>query len=200
MTIRKAELIDLENICSVHTYSFDKNHFSSVLPKSLLLGFYSELLKNNDFNYVALDEEKNISGFIVAGKNTGSAIDNFIRKSFKPLFFILLKNPGFLFQKIIVYLKKIFTKNEFKSKAEIRLLSIAVKRDASNRGIGTMLVRYFEEELIKNGIFIYGLSVRKHNQNAINFYLKNNFEVEKEFRSAIYFLKRLKQDSREFNG
>lgn len=193
MIIRKAKISDLEDICSVHKYAFDQDHFSSILPQPLLMKFYSELLRNNHYNYIAISEDNKILGFIVAGKNTGSAINNFIKQSLPSLFFILLKNPKFLFQKVMLLINKSIYRNEFHSQAGLRLLSIAVIKDSVHKGIGTQLIRHFEEELIGNDIFVYGLSVKKHNQNAINFYIKNHFEVEKEEKEAFYFVKKLKK-------
>lgn len=194
LIIRKAELTDLENICSIHQYAFDKDHFSTVFSYDLLLKFYTELLNNNDYNYIAVGEKKSIIGFIVAGKNTASAINTFVKKNFFSLLLILLKNPKFLFQKTELMLNKSFQKNEFKSRAELRLLSIAVKKDSANKGTGTQMIRYLEKELVRDNFLLYGLSVRRHNQNAIAFYIKHNFEIEKEFKNAIYFIKKLKKN------
>lgn len=199
MIIRKAEIRDLESICSVHKYAFDKDHFSSILPRPLLIKFYSELLRNNHYNYLAANEDNRILGFIVAGMNTGSAINNFIKQNLLSLFFVLLKNPRFLFQKVRLLINKLIPKNEFHSRARLRLLSIAVIKDSVHKGIGTQLIRHFENELIRNDIFIYGLSVKKHNQNAINFYKKNHFEVEKEEKEAYYFVRNLEENSKPIN-
>jgi ribosomal protein S18 acetylase RimI-like enzyme len=195
MIIRKAKISDLESICSVHKYAFDKDHFSSILPQPLLVKFYSELLRNNHYNYIAINEDNRILGFIVAGRNTGSAINTFIKRSLLSLFLVLLKNPRFLSQKIRLVINKLIYKNEFHSQAGLRLLSIAVIKDSVHKGIGTQLIRHFENELIGNDIFIYGLSVKKHNQNAINFYIKNHFEVEKEEKEAYYFVRKLEKKS-----
>ena len=183
MIIRKAETDDLESICTIHHVAFDKNHFSTLLPDNLLMKFYSYLFSNNKYNYIALDNKNEILGFIVAGHKTGLAIDLFIRENFYSLLFLLLKNPGFLIQKMKYVFKKIFHREQFASMAGLRLLSIAVKKDSEHHGIGTELINHFEKDLIGNGESIY--------QNAIRFYLKNNFEIEKEEKDAIYFIKKL---------
>ena len=191
MIIRKAGIKDISSISSIHHYAFDKNHFSSLLPEEMLTGFYSNLLESNNYNYIALGEDNQILGFIVAGMNTRLSIDTFIKQNPVKLFLVLLKNPKFWFEKLTQFLKKFKSKKVFNSVAGLRLLSIAVKKDSIHKGIGTELLRYFEKELIEDEIFTYGLSVKKHNKSAIQFYFKNNFEIEKDEKEAIYFIKKL---------
>ncbi len=196
MKIRKAGKSDVEKICSIHQYAFDRNHFSSWLPENLLREFYLNLLSDNKYNYIALDDDSEILGFIVAGMNTHKSIDEFVKKNPGQLFLVLLKNPKFWIEKIMLMFRKIKPRVVFRSGAELRLLSIAVKKESGHRGIGTELLSYFENELIKDNIFKYGLSVKKHNQNAINFYYKNKFEVEREEKKALYFIKNLNIDQK----
>ena len=73
----------------------------------------------------------------------------------------------------------------------MRLLAIGVKKDSENKGIGTQLIQYLDHDLIRNGECIYGLSVKKNNTNAIKFYLKNNFKVEREEGNSIYYIKEI---------
>ncbi len=197
MIIRKAEINDIEKICSIHQYAFDKNHFSSLLPKNLLSSFYMNLLNHNQYNYLALENDSDILGFIVAGMNTETSINEFIKKYPGQLFFVLLKNPKFWVEKVKHLLKKYKPGPRFCSGARLRLLSIAVNKKSGHRGVGTELIKFFENELIKDKIFTYGLSVKKHNRIAISFYYKNNFEIEREEKEAIYFIKNLASRNQE---
>lgn len=81
--------------------------------------------------------------------------------------------------------------NQEKSKANFRLHLIAVKKDCIIKNIGRLLLDYFENELIKNEIKLYGLSVRTNNNHAIKFYEKNNFIIEHLSKKSIRYLKYL---------
>ena len=156
----------------------------------MLINFYTTLLQYNNYNYIALDSNEKPLGFIVAGYEIDAAINLFIKRNILSLSFILLKNPKFLYQKLKILLRK-NSNNGFVSKANLRLLAIGVKKDSEHKGIGTQLIQYFDNDLLQNGENKYGLSVKKNNTNAIKFYLKNNFKVEKEDKNSIYYIKEI---------
>lgn len=190
MLIRKAEEKDIKNICTLHAHAFDEDHFTSTLSNDSLSKFYSTLFKYNEYNYVAFDENNILIGFVVAGIKTKYAIDLFIKNNCHVLLLALLKNPHFLFQKIKRFLNR-FIKISKSSNADMRLLSIAVDKNSKEKGIGKALIEYLEENLRKNEIYSYGLSVKKSNIQAIKFYNKNNFSIEIEETNAIYYIKNL---------
>jgi len=190
MIIRKAEEKDIKNICTLHAHAFNEDHFTSTLSNSSLSKFYSTLFKYNNYNFVAYDENNILIGFVVAGNKTNHAIDIFIKDNYHVLLLALIKHPQFLFKKMVGLLKKIINKSK-SSKVEMRLLSIAVSKNSKEKGIGTALIEYLEENLRKNEIYSYGLSVKKSNSNAIKFYDKNNFKIELEEKNALYYLKNL---------
>ena len=190
MLIRKAEEKDIKNICTLHAHAFDEDHFTSTLSNSSLSKFYSTLFKYNNYNFVAYDENNILIGFVVAGNKTKYAIDLFIKDNYHVLLLALLKNPQFLFKKMVSLLKKFINKSK-SSNVEMRLLSIAVSKNSKEKGIGTALIEYLEENLRKNEIYSYGLSVKKSNSNAIKFYNKNNFRIEIEEKNGLYYLKNL---------
>ena len=190
MFIRKAKIDDINSICTLHQYAFNSDYFTSTFSQKMLINFYTMLLKNNDYNYIAIDDKNNPLGFIVAGYKTSATINLFIKKNVLSLSTILLKNPKFLFQKIKILVRR-NSSDKFVSKAKLRLLAIGVKKDSENKGIGTHLIQYLDQDLLRNGENIYGLSVKKNNINAIKFYLKNNFKVEKEDKNSIYYIKEI---------
>ncbi len=190
MIVRKAKIDDIKSICTLHQYAFNSDYFTSTFSPKMLTNFYTMLLKNNDYNYIALDDKDNPLGFIVAGYRTGATVNLFIKKNIISLSIILLMNPKFLFQKLKILLRR-NSPNDFVSKAKLRLLAIGVKKDSENKGVGTQLIQFMDHDLIQNGENVYGLSVKKDNTNAIKFYLKNNFKVEREERNSIYYVKEI---------
>ncbi|MHB8603968.1 MAG: ribosomal protein S18-alanine N-acetyltransferase [Thermoplasmatota archaeon] len=62
---------------------------------------------------------------------------------------------------------------------EARILILAVDSGARKHGLGTRLVRLFEERFRANGIRRINLEVRVSNENAIRLYEKMGFERRK---------------------
>ncbi|MGI5866369.1 MAG: GNAT family N-acetyltransferase [Syntrophaceticus schinkii] len=59
------------------------------------------------------------------------------------------------------------------------------------KGIGSLLLNSFERQLRQSGIKKYGLSVRKQNMPAINFYVSSGFKVYKESDTVLYYYKEI---------
>ena len=74
----------------------------------------------------------------------------------------------------------------------MRILSIAVKKSCKGKGIGSLLLNSFERQLRQSGIKKYGLSVRKQNMPAINFYVSSGFKVYKESDTCFTIIKKYK--------
>ena len=193
MIIRKANIDDVKDISKLHQFAFDKDYFTYMFSTKMLIRFYSTLISLNNYNYLAIDNENNALGFIIAGFKTKASINIFIKKNVLSLSFILLRHPKFLFKKIKTFFQR-NSNNEFISRANLRLLSIAVNKASEQKGVGTKLLEQFEYDLKLNGKDIYGLSVKKNNINAIKFYLKNNFKVEREEKNAIYYIKEVNKN------
>ena len=101
-------------------------------------------------------------------------------------------NPEFLIGKMLAFLTMFVRKNVNNSSAKFRLLSIAISPEAQGKGVSKELIDFFENHLINNNIYFYGLSVKKGNNRAIKFYEKNNFKIEYEKKDGISFVKTLK--------
>jgi ribosomal protein S18 acetylase RimI-like enzyme len=189
--IKKADISDIQNIIDLHLSSFDKNHFSAVFSKEMLERYFKNLLVLNDFNYVFYnDEQKELLGYVIAGFNSQEAVNKFIKKNYFSVVLTLLKNPKFLSEKVSEVGEKIFGK-EIVKKAKCRLYLIAVNEHYKGKGIGKQLINHLENEIRKTGLNLYGLSVRKDNEEAIGFYNQNGYEVEFENSKSIYYIKNI---------
>jgi ribosomal protein S18 acetylase RimI-like enzyme len=188
--IKKANKSDIQNIIDLHLSSFDKHHFSSVFTEKMLEKYFDDLLELNDFNFVFYDDQKELLGYVIAGYNAQEAVDKFIRKNYFTVILTLIKNPRFLSEKVGEVGEKIFG-TKFQMKAKCRLYLIAVNQKFKGKGIGKQLINYLENEIRTNGLNLYGLSVRKDNQEAIGFYNQNGYKVEFENSKSIYYLKEI---------
>lgn len=189
MLIRKISAEDINQIINIHKRTFTKDHFTACFSYSLLKEYLSELLIANDFNYAAFDNGKML-GFLIAGFKSEQVLRNFIKNNFFKISYHLILNPRFLFEKVIEIVRKLLNIKS-KSSENLRLYLIEVDSEFQGIGVGKNLLSYFEEILIAKKIFSYGLSVRKKNFQAINFYEKNNFLREFTNPKSIFFIKKL---------
>ena len=185
--------IKIKQVVLMHKLSYERNHFSSRLPFSLLESFYKHILRGNKYSYTAIDEESGkVLGVLIAGDKTSEYVKIFIEKKIYILALILLINPDLIFAKFKDFIS-LFKNNKkhFNSKIYLRLLNLTVNREFQRNGIGLILLERFEYDLKKNGEGFYGFSVKKNNLKAINFYYKNNSYVEFENKDMIYFVKKI---------
>jgi len=189
--IRRAGIEDINNIIDLHLRSFGKNHFSAILNKKLLKNYFTKLITMNKYCFVFYETDENkLQCYLIAGFNTDEAVSSFTKENLMPLFLTLLKNPSFIPEKIIELFKNVFGKTKNK-RTKCRLYIISVDERCKGRGIGNEITKHLEYELRKDGIDVYGLSVRKDNKSAIGFYKKSGYTFDFENSKSIYYLKNI---------
>ncbi|AFH49782.1 Hypothetical protein IALB_2077 [Ignavibacterium album JCM 16511] len=181
----------IRKIAQLHKLLFDKDHFTSTFSEKLLLEYFNLLLKYSQFKYVAVADDEYF-GYLIGGVELDDVLSNFSKKNFLTLLFLLIKHPKFFKEKFQDLFRKIFSSSN-KSTAKMRLFLIAAKHNEHIKGVGKKLIKQFEQDLIQNGIYLYGLSVRKHNSNAIDFYHQLGLVEEFQTSKSIYFIKNLKK-------
>lgn len=190
MIIRKISNKDLESISRLHIKVFDKSYFSVYYTISDLCKYFSKLVELNQYCYVC--EENNLFlGYLIGGLRTQEAVNSFMKENRKRIIYYIIKNPKFIGISISKMLKKIFNPN-LKSKVDLRLFLIGVDPSISNHGLGALLLNKFEEEILLDSYFKYGLFVRVNNQKAINFYLKRGFIKEFKNHDLFSLVKQIK--------
>lgn len=176
-------------IVSLHKQLFDKEHFTARFDEKLLSKYFNLPLTISDYKICAFKEQELIS-YLIAGRKLDDVLKKFSRKYFIRLIILLFKNPRLLIEKFLDLMNSIIYKNK-KSKADMRLFLVASKHDENIKGVGKSLIENLEKYLIEKGITIYGLSVRKHNKKAIDFYRHLGFIEEFRTHKSIYFVKKL---------
>lgn len=185
---KKADVNDLEAIVDLHKITFSHDHFTSHFSSKMLSEYFTSLLNFNEYNYVLYESDsKKLIGFIIAGSKSNYAINQFIKKDFFKIIYILLKQPPFIYEKIIGIIKKFLPTR--KSVALVRVQIIAASPVSRIKGIGSKLIKYFESELKEHNVDKYGLSVRTKNTSAIKFYEKKEFSIEFKTATSIYYFK-----------
>lgn len=189
MIVRKIDSRDIESISKLHAVVFDKSYFSVYYSIPVLNEYFSKLIELNEYSYVAEIDNK-IIGYLIGGFKTQEAVDIFMRIKRKKILFYIITNPKFIKVSINKVLKKVFSKKE-KSRADLRLFLIGVDSTKKNMGVGTWLIKKFEEDITNDGHKSYGLYVRTNNLNAIDFYLNRGFIKEFKKFDLYSFIKNL---------
>jgi ribosomal protein S18 acetylase RimI-like enzyme len=191
MMIRNANKNDIGSIIDIHKNSFSSDHFSAAFNEELLTKYFKKLLSSNKYNYVFFDESNSrLLGYVIAGYNYNLAVNKFIKENIKKLIWVLLKNPKFIIEKLNEIFRRLISLDNQPS-VKCRLYLLAVDNQVKGKGVAKKLINHLEQELIKDGQTVYGLSVRKENKEAINFYNKNGYIIEFEKSRSIYYYKKL---------
>jgi ribosomal protein S18 acetylase RimI-like enzyme len=198
--IKNASTDDINRIIDVHINSFTSSHFSAVFSQGMLQKYFEKLLSTSKYNYVLYDDQnRKILGYVIAGFNIKNAVNEFIKENFKQLMWVLIKNPKFITEKIYETYQRLFGLGP-EPKVKCRLYLIAVRADIKGKGVAKKLIAHLEQELNRDGLEEYGLSVRKDNLEAISFYTKNGFIVEFEKSNSIYYRKKIFDISKDYSS
>jgi ribosomal protein S18 acetylase RimI-like enzyme len=192
LRVKSIDQSDLLEICRLHKLSFDKAHFTSVLPERLLQKYYEKIIEKCEYGIILYTPEGTGIGFAVGGKDLSGLINPFIKNNFFQLLWLLIMHPRFLIEKVRGVLSLIFKKQNIISEAEVILLSITTNPDLEMKGKGSAVLAEFEKLLTQFGINSYGLGVRRNNKKAIDFYLRQGFRLEFGERDSEYYIKHLK--------
>ena len=181
----------ISDLIQVHKNAYLDDHFTNKLSDKLLKEYYLQLVSSDSrFSFILYESDTPV-GFIICGCDLNSNVKAFIRANFLSIFGVLIFNPKFLLPKIKAFFTR-FSKTSWKSKANTRLLSIAVNNSIQGKGYGKKLLIELETRLKGGNHTRYGLSVKNGNKGAISFYLNNGFKKERSDAKSSYFLKEIK--------
>lgn len=179
----------LKGIAAIHCKAYSDNHFTSCFSIEKTMEYYSWLIKAGDLSLVALEDDE-VMGFIISGIAVSKGVDAFVARNRPYLARLLLSHPRFLYQKAMMSLCNAILPSE-PSAARFRLLSIAVDPACQSCRVGTEMLGFLEGVLGERCVPLYGLSVRGTNHNAVKFYERRGFVLERESRVSKYYLKEI---------
>ncbi len=191
---RKIIKEDAAKLALIHKSSFSKDHFTANFSYKLLEKYYLYLIDFHDYCLILEDKEKQIVGYLIAGKNVDIPIKKFLKENFFQVIWYMLINPKFLLEKLLESIRRSTKTNKNDSNSTISVYIIALNPKSGYKGAGKILLEEFEKILLKDNIHYYVLSVRKENKLAINFYKKNNFTQLSENHKSLVFSKKLIAD------
>lgn len=172
---------ELQEIVKVHIEAFP-NFFLTSLGDDLLFELYRSFLEVKNSGIYIAKIDNNIVGFIAFTERSTLIYYNILKRHFLSFFLKLfkrfLKNPISFFKLIYIFKKKLFSKKEKdkKNSKKIRVESIAVKPNYSNRGVGKELIDFLKGNIdFKKFDFIELETDAKNNEKTNYFYQKNEF-------------------------
>lgn len=184
--IRPATPADLPQIAKIHYAAFGNDHFTSIFPQDLLEKFYEEVLKDSPDSYVGLYDGQ-VTSFVITGAHTAAGVKRFTKRNKARLMGLMLRHPKHLAEKIKI---KLFPPR-FNSSTPYRLMSIGVSPSFQGKGIGRFLLLNLDRILVEKGITQFGLSVRRSNKRALQFYERQGFVNEGETWLSVYYVRTL---------
>lgn len=186
--IIRATKDDLENIAKVHKKVYSKSHFTSLFSLELLEIFYSYFLNNDSSILLAVDDQKNIQGFIVSGIDISDKINKFKSEEKFNIWLTAILHPITATKKMMAQIyNKLFVPYKKYDEADYLILSIAVL--AQRKGIGSLLLKEVTLISQEQGHKNLGLYVRVGNVSALNLYLKDNYKII-AYNSNQYYMER----------
>lgn len=167
--IKKLSFSDCRQAAFLHKDSLP-NDFLASLGSDFLRVLYQIFSQMTSVYTYAWIEGKNIKGVLVGTTDTNSLFRtifvSFCNKLVIPTLKSIIRNPTVIFRIIETFS---YTKRS-KSTTNTELLIICVAPEAQRKGIGSMLVRRFKEDLRKSGIDSFKVSTHFDSVNAKRFY------------------------------
>lgn len=203
MSIRSAEDRDLPAIAAIHKSRFG-SHFLGQYSRRLLIRYYGSFLGKSVF--IVHESADGVDGFVLGGESAQMAAcrARFVRSNLPRSLWETLMRPRLWLEAIRCGFAAVNTSRpksdqmtETSVKSNLRLLSIAVSKEAMGMGVASALVAGFEETIQNAHAREYGLSVYKSNRRAVRFYEKLGFEVERETKKSFSYRKRLVREASE---
>ena len=199
MNYRKPEFGEMDKIAQVHMKCFE-GYFLTSFGEKLIQKYYEEFFREKEL-FVIAEEDGAIIGFVMGYLKGSRARSNFEknnrRELAKNLIIRCLKFDKLAikkcFAKLINILKKTKTtvSNQTNEENIGDLLSICVLPQWRGNNVAGEIVKKFEDLLKENGVTTYTLSVLKDNMRARRFYEKLGFEICRESKDEVKYIKNI---------
>ncbi|MGI9459476.1 MAG: GNAT family N-acetyltransferase [Pirellulales bacterium] len=171
----------IDDVVRIHAECFS-NFFLTSFGKPFLRVLYTAILKEKDhIAHVALNNDQEVIGFIAGVSESKKIYKRLLISNFLSFFFTALPKsivrPASIVRVITVLLNKKDSRCGGEQKQAL-LMSLAVSKSFSSKGIGQQLVNRFKDDARENECFGIILSTDKiDNERANHFYEKLGFSI-----------------------
>ncbi|WP_124639569.1 MULTISPECIES: GNAT family N-acetyltransferase [Amniculibacterium] len=155
--------------------------FLSTFSISFITKFYKCQLERDNQLLIGYFEQDKLIGFVFGTDDVNLLYSEFINQNkfyfYTQTLISFLKNPKYL----LLFLAK-FTSESFTSTCQRQLVYIGVDNKTKQKGIGSQLLKYFENQWKEFGY--YELEVESENP-ALQFYKRNNFKIVHTYNNWV---------------
>lgn len=187
MQIRKMIPTDAEAVAKIHSESISSGFISS-LPYPFVVKLYRQMAKSkNALGFVCVNETL-ILGFIFGSIDTKRFFKELLLSNGIVFFFSLFRS-AFDFSVLKKIINNVLYASKFSSdlpKAEI--LSVAIKKDAQNMGVGKMLMDGITEQYLAVGIREIKALTDEKNADSNRYYVKRGFKLAGKIKHHDHYL------------
>ena len=183
--IRKATSVDKEvisQVVDIHLATF-KDFFLTFMGRGFLKQMYKAYIKHSKSNILIAEDENGVVGFLAYSEQMSELYKYMIKHQLIPFAWYslgaFLRKP-----KVFMRLVRAFLKPGEAHREEnyIELSSIGVHPDAKTNGIGSKLIDFLKQEVDFDFFEYIALETDAvDNDNVNKFYVKNGFELAREF-------------------
>mgnify|MGYP001361979330 CR=1 FL=1 len=188
----------------------DNNHFSELVL--LAAPFFSEVFGKRgavellqylyvhdknlfSFSHCMFAQEGDILGLVVGYDWQTKRSEQLITG------YLMVKHLGLQFFKVLPALLKLDTQVSRISSEDYYIAFLAVYQQVQTRGVGTALMKRAEEDAVSCGAKFICLDVETENENAVRFYQKRGYRIERTFsvnltQEVVLHFHRMKKELR----
>lgn len=206
--IDKVDKSDLVKIVNLHEEIFD-GYFLKSLGSKLIYKYYKNYYEDIDTIFLKAEgDNKEILGFVLVTSKYETILYNYYKKNFirlatRIMLEIVRLNPIIIkgLKKRVISAIDVLCNNQNKdikdieqeSIPSVNLLSIGVCEASRGKDVARKLVSEIEILMKRRNICEYGLSVKKDNEKAKNFYNKMGFVLFQTTNDLDYMIKKIER-------
>ena len=185
ITIRKATNVDkaiITQVVNIHLATFE-GFFLTFMGRGFLKQMYKAYIKHSKSGIFIAEDETGVVGFLAYSEQMSDLYKYMIKRQLIPFAWYslgaFLRKPKVFMRLIRAFLKPGEAK---RNESYIELSSIGVHPDAKSKGIGSNLIESLKHEVDFNAFEYIALETDALNNDSVNnFYVKNGFELIREF-------------------
>lgn len=203
--LRKAKISDLEKIALCHQLAFPQA-LSTRLGKKIVRKMLEWYLADPKRFLLWIEKDNQCIGYVGGMVSDGSQVhgsaSGMIQYAFNELFCALVVRPWLWFHPEIVSRYKLILKNIYfrlakynkpykerkkhlLSASYVGLVVIGVNPIHQGKGLGSLLLKEFENQARSRGFSLLRLTVLKENNRAIEAYLKNGWGITEITKNSV---------------
>ena len=175
----------IDSIAELHKLAFP-SFFLTQLGVPFLRTLYAGYMEDKDSGIIVAEDDKKLVGFVAYSKEYSRFYKGLIKNHLIKFAFCsigaAIRHPSFIKRLLRAFSK---SKSVIKEERYVELASICVDPRIKSHGVGSALIGYLKKIVDFNKYAYINLETDADDNDVVNkFYIKNGFELEREFITA----------------